>query len=72
MCGIKELDFSIFILYSLSEKWGLPPYRVYQILNTSGILDDYVIRSYDVLHTLGKEYLVEDITEFVHEKGIKV
>lgn len=32
----------------------------------------YVIACYDTLHTLGKEYLVEDITEFVKEKGIHV
>ncbi len=45
---------------------------VYQILNTTGILDNYIIKCYDVLHTQGKEYLVEDITDFVREKGIKV
>ena len=37
-----------------------------------GILDDYIIRCYDVLHTQGKEYLVEDITEFVREKEVDV
>jgi hypothetical protein len=31
-------------------------------------LDNYVIGCYDVLHTQGKEYLVDDITEFVKEK----
>lgn len=36
------------------------------------ILDNYIIRCYDVLHTQGKEYLVEDITEFVREKGVLV
>ena len=46
--------------------------EVYDILNSTGILDDYIIKCYDVLHTLGKEYLVEDITEFVREKGIDV
>ncbi len=46
--------------------------EVYEILNTTGILDNYIIKCYDVLHTLGKEYLVEDITEFVREKGIDV
>lgn len=46
--------------------------EVYEILSTTGILDDYIIKCYDVLHTLGKEYLVEDITEFVREKGIDV
>ena len=30
------------------------------------------IQCYDVLHTQGKEYLVEDITEFVREKGVLV
>ena len=45
---------------------------IQDILNSTGILDDYIIKCYDVLHTLGKEYLVEDITEFVREKGIDV
>ncbi|MFI3214138.1 MAG: DUF3791 domain-containing protein [Eubacteriales bacterium] len=42
------------------------------ILNSTGILDDYVISCYDTLHTLGKEYLIEDITEFVREKGVRL
>lgn len=72
MCQEKELSFSIFILYSLAEKWNKTPAAVYNILNSTGILDNYVIAGYDVLHTLGKEYLVEDITEFVKEKGVSV
>lgn len=67
-----ELTFSIFILYSLAEKWNKTPTEVYRILNESGILDDYVIRCYDVLHTQGKAYLVEDITDYAREKGINV
>jgi hypothetical protein len=67
-----ELTFIIFILYGLAEKWKKSPAQVYKILNTTGILDDYVIGCYDVLHTQGKEYLVEDITEYVREKGVSV
>ena len=33
---------------------------------------DYIIPSYDVLHTFGKEYLMEDLTEFMKEKGVLV
>lgn len=69
MCKENELQFSIFLLYSLAEKWNKTPAAVYKILNQTGILDDYIIACYDVLHTQGKEYLVEDITEFVKEKG---
>lgn len=68
MCNKKELSFSIFMIYSLADKWKMSPAKVYKILNSTGILDDYIIKCYDVLHTQGKEYLVEDITDFVKEK----
>jgi hypothetical protein len=68
----NELTFSIFILHSLADKWKKSPAQVYKILNSTGILDNYVIGCYDVLHTQGKEYLVEDITEYVREKGVRV
>ncbi len=68
----KELTFVVFILHALGQHWNMTTPEVYDILNSTGILDDYIIKFYDVLHTLGKEYLVEDITEFVREKGIDV
>lgn len=72
MCKKKELSFSIFMLYSLADKWKMSPAKVYKILNSTGILDNYIIKCYDVLHTQGKEYLVEDITDYVREKGVNV
>ena len=72
MCEKKELSFSIFMLYSLADKWKMSPVKVYKILNSTGILDNYIIKCYDVLHTQGKEYLVEDITDYVREKGVNV
>lgn len=68
----KELTFVVFILHALGQHWNMTTPEVYDILNSTGILDDYIIKCYDVLHTLGKEYLVEDITEFVREKEIDV
>ena len=68
----KKLTFVVFILHALGQHWNMTTPEVYEILNTTGILDDYIIKCYDVLHTLGKEYLVEDITEYVREKGVNV
>ena len=68
----KELTFVVFVLHALGQHWNMTTPEVYDILNSTGILDDYIIKCYDVLHTLGKEYLVEDITEFVRERGIDV
>ena len=41
MCEKKELSFSIFMLYSLADKWKMSPAKVYKILNSTGILDSY-------------------------------
>ena len=72
MCEKKELNFSIFMLYSLADKWKMSMAKVYKILNSTGILDNYIIKCYDILHTQGKEYLVEDITDYVREKGVSI
>lgn len=72
MCTKKELGFSLFIIYSLAESWKKSPSEVYKILNSTQILDDYIIKCYDTLHTLGKKYLIDDITDFAKEKGAKI
>ncbi|MDK7192681.1 DUF3791 domain-containing protein [Bifidobacterium sp. UMB1197] len=30
----------------------------------------YIVPSYDVLHTQGKEYITNDIVSFMREKGV--
>ena len=64
------LTFTIFLIHSLSEFLGISPSKIYQTLSFSKILDGYIIPNYDVLHTLGKEYLMEDIISLVNERGL--
>ena len=68
----KTLEFTVFLIHALADDWNRPYRRVYQVLNETGILDDYILPFYDVLHTQGKKYLVEDITGFVRDKGVQV
>lgn len=70
MCTENELKFRVFLIHNLADKWKKTPSEVYKILNDTRILDDYIISCYDTLHTLGKNYLMEDITEFAIEKGV--
>ena len=53
MCNKKELSFSIFMIYSLADKWKMSPAKVYKILNSTGILDDYIIKCYEVKKNKG-------------------
>lgn len=65
-----NIDFVTYCIGNLSRRLGLNARDVYQRLKTSGILADYIVPSYDVLHTFSKEYLMEDLTDFMKEKGV--
>jgi hypothetical protein len=64
------VDFATYCIGNLSRRLGMPAREVYLRLKTSGILSEYIVPSYDVLHTFGKEYLMEDLTNFMREKGV--
>ena len=73
LCATKRNYNSVFFLFIIWRKNGRKkPAEVYKILNETHILDDYIFVCYDTLHTLGTEYLVEDITEYTKEKGAAV
>ena len=65
-----NIDFVTYCIGNLSRRLGLNARDVYQRLKTSGILTDYIVPSYDVLHTFSKEYLMEDLVDFMKEKGV--
>ena len=71
-CTADEKDFGVFLIHRLAERWVKPVPEIYSILNNTDILDGYIFKCYDTLHTLGTEYLVEDLTEFARGKGVAV
>lgn len=66
----KTLEFLTFCIGKLSMQLELPQKEIYNRLKKSGILDEYIIPSYDVLHTFSSRYLMEDLTEYMKEKGV--
>jgi hypothetical protein len=64
------LEFTVFCIENTAEALGIGGNEVYKLLSESRLLDDYLIPSYDVLHTQGKEYIVDDIIGLMREKGI--
>ena len=70
MCSKQEMRFSVFVLNHLAKRWNMSTTKAYKILNDTHIMDDYIIRCYDTLHTQGEKSIVEDITELVKEKGV--
>ena len=66
----KTLEFVTYCITKLSVSLGLSQQEIYRRLKTSGILYDYIVPSYDVLHTFSSRYLIEDLTEYMKEKGV--
>ncbi len=70
--GKKELEFAIFCIENIAVYFGKDPQQVYKVLNESGILHEYIIPEYEMLHTQSKEYIVQDIAELMAERGVNL
>lgn len=64
------MQFVTWCISHLAHYLKMPQREVYARLKQSGILYGYIVPSYDVLHTFGKRYLMEDITDYMREKGV--
>lgn len=68
----QEIDFCVFLLYHLADAWKTTVPDVFEKLSQADIVNGYIIPAYDVLHTLGSQYLVDDITDLARERGVAV
>lgn len=67
----RELEFAIFCIENIAAKLGVSAEKVYDALTEkSDILNDYIIPEYEILHTQGKEYIVDDIIEVMKKRGV--
>ena len=70
--GLNEVEFAIFCIENVAAKLNKDAVVTYDILKTSGILDEYILPYYDVLHTQGKDYIINDIIELMKRKGVEL
>ncbi|WP_289687795.1 DUF3791 domain-containing protein [Muribaculum intestinale] len=66
----ETLKFVTYCISKLAQVLKMSQREVYRRLKQSGILYDYIVPSYDVLHTFSSRYLIEDITDYMKEKGV--
>lgn len=67
----KELEFAIFCIENVANFLRKDAGEVYKMLTEdSNILNSYIIAEYEMLHTQSKEYIVNDIVDFMKERGV--
>jgi len=64
------IDFATFLIHRIAERWGMTAPEAFKKLDSADIVDGYIIKHYDVLHTLGEEYLVDDVTSLARKRGV--
>ena len=67
----RELEFAVFCIENIAAALGRPADAVYRAFaGENGLLKRYILPGYDVLHTQGKDYIVEDILEAMNARGV--
>lgn len=66
----ETLEFVTYCISKLSQLLGISQREVYRRLVKSDILYGYIVPSYDVLHTFSSTYLMNDLTDYMKEKGV--
>ena len=69
----KELEFAVFCIENVAKELVVDGTAVYDMLAVqTDILQNYIIPCYDVLHTQGKEYIVNDLIDMLKAKGVSL
>ena len=67
-----NLEFAIFCIENVAIRLGVGAEKVFVALTEkSDILDSYILPCYDVLHTQGKDYIVDDILDVMAQRGVE-
>ena len=69
----NQMEFAIFCIENTAARTGIAPEIMFDLLTkNTNILQNYIIPNYEVLHTQGKDYIVDDILDLMKEKGVSV
>ena len=64
-----QLDFVTYCVGNLADRFNMSASKVYKMLRSTDILNGYMIPCYDVLHTFGKEYIMDDLINLLKKRG---
>ncbi len=69
----RELEFAVFCIENVAARLGVGAEQVYRAFtDKSDILNGYIVPEYEVLHTQGRDYIVDDLLEVMKERGVNV
>ena len=67
-----SMVFVVYMIHRCANQWGLSPAMVYKKLKESCCIESYLVPHYGVLHTQSSTYVLEDIEQYLKNRGIAV
>lgn len=68
----ESFSFVVYMIHACACKWDMMPSEVYRKLQSVGCIERYLVPHYDILHTQGSGYVVEDIREYLKVRGVVI
>lgn len=72
MINEKEMDFVVYCVENLANYISEDSVKVFDLLDENDLIEGYILKFYDILHTQGKDWIVEDLVEQLEKRGIKI
>jgi streptomycin 6-kinase len=67
----EQSFFAVFCIEALADELHTTGDKVYKMLTEdSDILDTYIVPHYDVLHTQGREWIIDDLKGLMTKEGL--
>lgn len=68
----EAFSFVIYMIHACADRWNMMPSEVYHKLQSVGCIGNYLVPHYDILHTQGTGYIVDDIREYLKVRGVTI
>lgn len=66
----EQIEYSVFCIENVAEQLGKTGTEIFNILNKNGLLQSYIVPSYEALHTQSKQYIVDEIISVLKERNL--
>lgn len=66
-----ETEFVVFCIEELAAECGMPGNDMYHLLaDNTDVISNYIVPNYEVLHSMGRNTIVEELKSILQERGV--
>ena len=66
----ESFEFVVYMIHACARKWHVTPEKAYQTIEGVGCVSKFLVPLYDILHTQSVDFVVEDIQEYLTNRGV--